>query len=98
MARVTEILIATSPAKPATNVVRVKAMPGSGLEGDRYANSTGTFSKTPRRPDGELTLIERENIEAFAAESGLVFSGKDARRNIVTEGVDLNSLVGREFC
>jgi MOSC domain-containing protein YiiM len=97
MARVSEILIATSPADPATNVEKVKAIPGNGLEGDRYANGTGTFSKIPQRPDGELTLIEKESIDVFVAETGILFRARDARRNIVTEGIDLNSLVGREF-
>ena len=38
-----------------------------------------------------------EKIEAFACESGLPFTAATARRNLVTEGVDLNALVGREF-
>jgi MOSC domain-containing protein YiiM len=67
------------------------------LEGDRYFDGTGTFSPQPQRPDFEVTLIEREKVEAFAAESGLPFTAAAARRNLVTEGVDLNALVGREF-
>jgi MOSC domain-containing protein YiiM len=75
----------------------VCAKPGVGLAGDRYASGIGTFSPTPRKPDFELTLIEQENIEAFAAESGLGFTSAMARRNIVTRGVRLNELVGLEF-
>lgn len=33
----------------------------------------------------------------FASSSGVAFTAKDARRNLVTLGADLNSLVGREF-
>lgn len=72
-------------------------MPGRGLEGDRYFSGVGTFSPHPQKPDFEITLIQKEKIDAFAAESGLPFSGRSARRNLVTEGVDLNLLVGREF-
>ena len=72
-------------------------MPGKGLEGDRYFAGTGTFSPTTPKPDYELTLIEQENIDAFAAESGLPFTAASARRNIVTTGIRLNDLVGVEF-
>ena len=44
-----------------------------------------------------MTLIEKEKIDAFARETGLRFTAADARRNLVTEGVDLNALAGREF-
>ena len=77
--------------------LEVRAVPGRGLEGDRYFAGLGTFSPHPQKPDFEVTLIEREKVEAFAAETGLPFATERARRNLVTEGVDLNALVGREF-
>ena len=97
MAQVVGIFIATDPATPAASVDRVRAIPGVGLEGDRYANGTGSFSKHPQQPDGELTLIQQEHIDDFVKESGVPFAARDARRNIVTTGIDLNALVGREF-
>jgi MOSC domain-containing protein YiiM len=97
MAHVTQILIAESPASPMTSRSEVRAVPGKGLEGDRYFSGVGTFSPKPPKPDFELTLIEREKIESFARESGLPFSSLQARRNIVTEGVNLNDLVDKEF-
>ena len=75
----------------------VHAIPGRGLKGDRYFEGTGTFSPQPQKPDFELTLIEEEAVTAFARESGLSFSSADARRNIVTRGVRLNDLIGRDF-
>lgn len=97
MSIVSEILVAESPSAPMTSCPQARAVPGLGLEGDRYFSGVGTFSPHPRRPDFELTLIEREKIEAFAAESELPFTAARARRNLVTTGVDLNALVGREF-
>ena len=97
MARLTNILIAASPSAPMVALCEVRAVPGLGLEGDRYFSGTGTFSPHPRKPYFEVTLVEREKIEAFAAESGLPFTAALARRNLVTEGVDLNGFVGREF-
>ena len=97
MALLSEIQIAESPSAPMIACAEARAVPGRGLEGDRYFNGVGTFSSHPQKPDFEVTLIEKEKIDAFAAESGLAFTGAHARRNLVTEGVDLNALVGREF-
>jgi MOSC domain-containing protein YiiM len=92
-----QILVADSPASPMASRVEVRAVPGKGLEGDRYFDGNGTFSPHPRKPDYEVTLIEKENIDAFAMEAGLPFTASHARRNVVTEGIDLNALAGREF-
>ena len=97
MAHIAEILIAVSPQAPVVPHQKVRAVPGRGLEGDRYFHGTGTFSPHPPKPDFEVTLIQREHVEAFAANSGLRFNTHDARRNLVTVGIDLDALVGREF-
>jgi MOSC domain-containing protein YiiM len=97
MGQIVDILIAAEPASPAVSVQGIRAVPGRGLEGDRYFNGTGTFSPHPQKPDFEVTLIQREHIDSFASETGVPFSPRDARRNLVTTGVDLNTLVGREF-
>ncbi|MGH7478341.1 MAG: MOSC domain-containing protein [Candidatus Methylomirabilales bacterium] len=78
------------------SVKEVRAIPGKGLEGDRYFTQTGTYSKKPR-PNREVTLIEVEAIEALAREYKIALEPGAARRNIVTRGVPLNHLVGREF-
>jgi MOSC domain-containing protein YiiM len=94
---VSQILIAGSPDSPMASRSEVHALPGRGLEGDRYFDGKGTFSPHPQKPDFEITLIEKEKLEAFAIESGLPFTAFHARRNLVTEGVDLNALTGKEF-
>lgn len=97
MAFIREILIAGSPASPMSSRAEVRAIAGRGLEGDRYFAGSGTFSPSPQKPDFEVTLIEWERVDTFARESGLMFTTAHARRNLVTEGVDLNALAGREF-
>jgi len=97
MAHVVDIITAESPSAPAVSRPSVRAVPGLGLEGDRYFSGKGTFSPRPQRPDFEVTLIQKEHIDAFASGSGTAFGARDARRNLVTVGVDLNALVGREF-
>jgi MOSC domain-containing protein YiiM len=76
-------------------VERVRVLPGRGLEGDRYAAGLGTFSHHVGRRD--VSLIEIEALEAFERESGTSLSAAESRRNILTRGVRLNDLVGREF-
>lgn len=71
------------------------AIPGVGLEGDRYALKQGTFFKP--EPACELTLIEAEAIEALRRDYNIELAPGEARRNIVTRGVGLNHLVGKEF-
>ena len=89
------IYIAPEAEAPMQSLVRVQASPGVGLEGDRYALKVGTFSKPV--PDRELTLIEAEAIEAIRGEYEIEIAPGNARRNLVTRGVPLNHLVGKEF-
>jgi MOSC domain-containing protein YiiM len=77
------------------SVDAIRAMPGKGLEGDRYFVQEGSLSK--KGPDREVTLIEMEAIEALKHETDVVLPAGNARRNLVTRGVPLNHLVGKEF-
>jgi len=92
---VVSINIAASAEGPMKSVDEVHAVPGKGLEGDRYFLRQGTFYKP--QPDRELTLIEAEAIEAFRKEFQLEYDLGASRRNVVTRGVPLNHLVGKEF-
>ena len=89
------INIAPDAAAPMQSVGEARAIPGRGLEGDRYFAHKGTFSKP--EPDRELTLIEAEAIEAMKREFEVDYGLADSRRNVVTRGVPLNHLVGKEF-
>jgi len=93
---VTAILISATPSGPIEPLESARAMAGRGIEGDRYSVGTGTFSDKPGT-GRQVTLIEVEAVEDFEAESGVAFTAAEARRNIVTRGVRLNDLVGREF-
>ena len=93
--KVISINIAPKAAAPMESVEEARAVPGKGLEGDRYSVGQGTFYKP--QPDRELTLIEAEAIEALKRELDVDFGLGDSRRNVVTRGVPLNHLVGKEF-
>ncbi|HWX93997.1 MAG TPA: MOSC domain-containing protein [Terriglobales bacterium] len=92
---VDSVHIASAAKAPMQAVDQVEAIPGAGLQGDRYLLKQGTFYKP--EPDFELTLIEVEAIEAIKREYKLDLAAGEARRNVVTRGVPLNHLVGREF-
>jgi MOSC domain-containing protein YiiM len=72
------------------------ATAGRGLAGDRYFCQTGSFSSG--KPDGRaLTLIEKEALEEFEAAHGIGLPPAETRRNVLTEGIALNDLVGKKF-
>lgn len=66
-----------------------RAVPGKGLEGDRNFDAGD--------PLAAVTLIEMESIEALQRDYGITLPPAESRRNIVTQGVPLNHLIGREF-
>jgi MOSC domain-containing protein YiiM len=93
--RLVGIFTAPDGAAPMETHDEIGAVAGAGLVGDRYAASAGTFSD--REGAGhEVTLIAREAIAAANA-SGVTIGEHETRRNLVTEGVDLDALVGRTF-
>ena len=77
-------------------VETARAIPARGLEGDRYHAKTGTYSAKPGA-GRDVTLIEAEVIEALRHDYKVEVTPLDTRRNIVTRGVALNHLVGKEF-
>lgn len=89
------LVIAPAAAAPAREVRSVVARPG-GLEGDRYAASRGTFSGNGRTGQ-DLTLVDVEAIEELARRDGIALRPADARRNVVTRGIELDGLIGRRF-
>ena len=93
---VESIHIATTAEATMRGVAEIRAIAGVGLEGDRYATRTGSFSAKPK-PGRQITLVEAEAIEALERELGLKLAPGETRRNLVTRGVALNHLVGREF-
>ena len=74
----------------------IEAIANVGLAGDRYATQRGFYSGVGEW-DAQVTLIEREPFDRLAAEHQIEIDPKELRRNLVTSGVDLHSLIGREF-
>jgi MOSC domain-containing protein YiiM len=69
----------------------VECLAGRGIAGDRFFDYKPNYS-------GQITFFSEEVYEALCRElklQGIPPSG--ARRNVITRGVDLNTLIDREF-
>ena len=94
--RVLEIWLAGAAAEPMRRVTAVEAVAGRGLAGDRYALGGGTWAQYPNL-EKQVTLIDRDDVAAVAAETASDLTAGDTRRNLVTTGIDLPDLVGHWF-
>ncbi len=83
--------IGLRPARRAPVRVAVHALlvPGTGLEGDRYAG-TGRAAR-------QVTVIAAEDLNAIGAFLGRAVDPVELRRNLVVAGVNLHALKGRRF-
>jgi MOSC domain-containing protein YiiM len=87
---VERIYFARAPGEPQIEVDRVSVTAHAGIDGDRYFGQKSGHGQN-------ITLVEAEEIEAFFTEHGRPHDLSCTRRNLVTRGVRLNELVGREF-
>ena len=74
----------------AREVPEAVATAGAGLEGDRYC-TFGASAET------QLTLIQIEAVNEFNEAFATDLPATTFRRNVITEGVALNTLEGRIF-
>lgn len=68
---------------------------GVGIDGDRYATGLGKYSDFP--DIREVTLIEIETLIALKRDHQIDLTVDEHRRNLTTQDVPLNHLVGRRF-
>lgn len=78
---------------PTLSVESVECVAGHGLRGDRFFDY---------KPDyrGQITFIALETLEALWQELKIPADRRDVsatRRNVLTVGIDLEALIGREF-
>ena len=96
--KVEAIALADQATGPMRAVTQVHALAGRGLDGDRYAAKAGTFTPDNDIARGyDLTLIEGEVLDHLTLPDGGKIDYAEARRNVITSGIDLNALVGRRF-
>jgi MOSC domain-containing protein YiiM len=78
-------------AHPIIEVEQIECVAGRGIRGDRYFDFKENYK-------GQITFFAWETIEDLRRDLAMPEATPAAtRRNVVTEGVDLNALIGREF-
>lgn len=76
---------------PILEVEAIECVAGRGIRGDRFFDFKSDYK-------GQITFFAWETLMALQRELGLpeVWAGA-TRRNVITEGLDLNALVGQTF-
>ena len=90
MGKVLEIGITNTKGSQIINVKEIEVLKGKGLVDDRKFRETNL-------KHCQITLIEIENINYFNKISKTNIPAIEFRRNIITENISLNELVGKEF-
>ncbi len=90
MGKVLEIGISKKENNKIVNVNEVEAVKGRGLVNERHF-------KENNEKRCQITLIEIENINDYNKLTGTAIPAINFLRNIVTQGIRLNELVGKEF-
>ena len=90
MGKVFKITISESYKDKMTGITSVEAIAKKGLSNDRHF-------KDNNDEKCQVTLIESENIDYYNRKFKTSIAHNDFRRNIVTNGIKLNDLVGKDF-
>lgn len=76
---------------PLLEVEAIECVAGRGIRGDRFFDFKENYK-------GQITFFALEVIRRIRRELGLADADPaSTRRNVITEGADLNQLVGRKF-
>ena len=79
----------------------IELIKNKGIKGDRYFKGNGKYSNIPDIRD--VTIIEKEVLDALEQnqpplqEKSIILKPHEHRRNLTSEGVPLNYLVGKKF-
>lgn len=74
-----------------TEVAEIECIAGHGIRGDRFFDYKEDYK-------GQITFFSFEVFEDICRHLNLEGTAPSAvRRNVITEGVDLNTLIGRRF-
>ena len=71
-------------------IEKIELLSGKGVVGDKHFQENNN-------PRNQLTLIESENIDYYNKKFNVQIPYVNFRRNIITRGIELNKLVGKQF-
>jgi MOSC domain-containing protein YiiM len=87
---VKEINISKSHEENTSNVDSIEVIENQGIIGDRYFQDISDNLAA-------ITFIEQEALDAIFSDYGVELTAIESRRTILTSGIALNHLVGKEF-
>ena len=90
MSEVSKICITNKSSEEMQDMTNVEVIANKGIVNDRYF-------KDNNDKDIQITLIESENIDYYNQISETNIPYISFRRNIITKGIQLNDLVGKEI-
>ena len=90
ISKVFKICICKINSEKIDEISEIKVLSGKGILGDRHFHDHKDHK-------GQITLIEKESIDYYNNKYKSKIPYTDFRRNIVTEGIGLNSLVKKEI-
>ena len=90
ISKVFKIGICKKNSQKIDEISEIEVLSGKGVLGDRHFHDYNDYK-------GQITLIEKENIDYYNNKYKTEISYIDFRRNIVTEGVELNNLIKKEI-
>jgi len=90
MSKVLKLGITDTNNKKINEVQSIEVLENKGIVGDRHYSEYND-------PYCQLSLIESENIDYYNSKYGLDIPYLDFRRNIITQGIRLNNLVGKKI-
>jgi len=88
--KVFKIGISKKNSQKINEISEVEVLSGKGILGDRHFHDYNNHK-------GQITLIEKENIDYYNNKYKNKISYIDFRRNIVTEGIKLNNLIKKKI-
>ena len=88
--KVFKIGISKKNGEKINEINEIEVLAGKGIVGDRHFRDSNDYK-------GQITLIEKENIDYYNNKYKTEISYIDFRRNIVTEGIELNNLIKKEI-
>ena len=88
MSKIIEIGIAENSNMKIIKKENINVVAAKGIVGDRYYREYNSDNE-------QITLIEKENIDYYNLAFGTNYKYLDFRRNLITQDISLNNLVGK---
>jgi MOSC domain-containing protein YiiM len=92
---VEEMYVTAKGSAQMERVEEVRTIEGCGLEGDRYCEGAGFWTRFG--DVCQVTLIEGEDLDYIEDELGIWVKNGEHRRNIITRGIRLDEMRRKRF-